>query len=134
MWLKFTKTASLGRKAPMFTTEQVQIITKVYKEFERKDNSTIKWNEVDDHMIVLSKLNKKQLFIEAKNIFIEHRKNKLSQNLAAPDNCLCTFSEILNSIEWILSHYEGTMGVPNKARYTVEYYLAISKTKDLYKL
>lgn len=109
----------------MITIEQARIIATVYKKFN--DSETLEWTSIDDKMEFLAWLSDREVVTEAEVQLNDHsEKNARCAIDHPPEQCIVPV--ILDSISYICEDFKTSERLAKKARYVLEYYLALSNT------
>lgn len=118
----------------MITKEQAHVISKIFTEFNKKDQENKKWTKFDDAMAAYHPLSNEQIFTAADAILTDLHKKDLINIFATSTKCTFTFPELLDSMELILILFQENKTFTPRTRFMVEYFIALEKTQDLYLL
>lgn len=110
------------------TIDQAKVVGTVLKRFT--ESELLEWTDVDDYMVFLSWLDQAQLIIETRVLLDKHKQTDARCEINhSPDECFVPM--VLDAISYILEDYESTKRLAKKARYVLEYYLALTQAGEI---
>lgn len=110
----------------MMDKDQQVVVSKVYRKFFEEDTQDFGWDEIDDQMSHLDYLADNQLAIESAVILQLHQQGTPTCNQDHP-LVDCFIPLVIEAVTYILDLYMKTEHMPNKSRFILQYYLALSQ-------
>lgn len=115
----------------MMTVEQAQTVKSVFIRFN--GNEFQDWTSFDETMVHLSWLSDEQLVIETQ-VIMEGHMNSDARCVTNHDSEQCFVPTILEAVSFIVNDYsaiEEKKRLAKKARYVLEYYMALAQTGEI---
>jgi hypothetical protein len=117
----------------MITTEQATVVREVFNRFHQGDVSVGQWTDLDECMIYLSWLPDHQLVVETQ-VIMEGHMNANARCLLNHSQKECFIPTVLDAVSFIIDDWneiKEEKRLAKKARYVLEYYLALTQTGEI---
>lgn len=112
----------------MITIEQANLIGKVYNKFLQIEDGD--WTNFDDSMEMLAWLSDREVATEAELVLRRHKMNgaRCKTNHPAEE---CFVPVVIEAASYISQDFETSQRLAKKARYVLEFYIAMAYTGSI---
>jgi hypothetical protein len=111
----------------MLTPDQAKNVSDVYRRLEKSEERG--WDPIDDTLYILDFLSDHELVIETEILILKHKKGSLgclAEHEKHPQS-ECYSNKIMEAAENIVELYKSNSYLPEKSKYILQYYLALTQ-------